>query len=196
MNRRQLLTFQTSEVAAVEASVALSGLTPYTGVWTEAEVKHLLRRTMFGATKADVKYFSGKTMAQTVAELLTAGSTPAPPLYTYTSSYADPNVAFGDTWVTAPYDVLANGQRMKSYRGWWMGLMLNQDRSIREKIVMFWHNHFATETAVMSDARICYNYNALLRQYALGNFKAFTKAITLDPGMLIYLNGYKNTKAA
>jgi uncharacterized protein (DUF1800 family) len=30
----------------------------------------------------------------------------------------------------------------------------------------------------------------------LGNFKSFVKAITLDPAMLIYLNGYLNTKNA
>lgn len=37
-----------------------------------------------------------------------------------------------------------------------------------------------------------YRYNALLRQYALGNFKAFTTAITQDPAMLRFLNGSQN----
>ena len=79
MNRRQLLTFQhksAAEAMVEPAAVAISGLTTYSGAWTEAEVKHLLRRTMFGATKADVKYFAGKTMAQSVTELLTAGTAP------------------------------------------------------------------------------------------------------------------------
>src|SRR4051812_32535848 len=109
MNRRQLLTFDRSasaEAMVEPAPVAMSGLTTYAGAWTADEVKHLLRRTMFGATKDDVNYFFAKGMAATISELLTAGTTPAPPIYTYTSNYADPNVAFGTTWVNAPYDSL------------------------------------------------------------------------------------------
>ncbi|MEI9909917.1 MAG: hypothetical protein WDO71_09750 [Bacteroidota bacterium] len=34
-----------------------SGLAPYAGSWTTNEVTHLLKRTMFGAKKADVDYF-------------------------------------------------------------------------------------------------------------------------------------------
>jgi len=175
----------------------MSGLTPYSGQWTDAEVKHLLRRTMFGATKADVAYFASQTLAQTITELLTpASSAPPSPLYTYTSNYADPNVAFGATWVTAPFDNSANFYRLKSFRGWWISQMLNQPRTMQEKMTLFWHNHFATQTATINDARYCYNNNALLRQNALGNFKTLTKLVTLDPGMLIYLNGYLNTKNA
>src|SRR5260221_11720589 len=124
MNRRQLLSLQhpSSETEIAEFSASANkrhspppqpqgGLTPYTGQWTEAEVKHLLRRTMFGATKADVNYFVSVGINQAVTELLTPGSAPSPPLYSYTSNYADPNVAFGQTWVNAPYDSSANFYR-------------------------------------------------------------------------------------
>lgn len=200
MNRRQLLTFQRSASSAAIAeplTTAASGLTTYTGQWTEAEVVHLLRRTMFGATKADVNYFVSIGMAATVNELLTVpASAPAPPLYVYTSNYADPNVAQGQTWITAPYDTNANGYRLKSYRAWWISQMLNQTRSIQEKMTVFLMNHFSTQTATVNDARYCYGTNVVCRQFALGNFKALTKAITLDPGMLVYLSGYQNTKNA
>jgi uncharacterized protein (DUF1800 family) len=36
----------------------------------------------------------------------------------------------------------------------------------------------------------------LLRQHALGNFKELVKAVTVEPAMLRYLNGYANTKKA
>ncbi len=85
-----------------------------------------------------------------------------------------------------------NDARRYSYKAWWTGLMLNQSRSIHEKMVLFWHNHFATETQTIQDARFMYGYNAMLRTHALGNFKALTKAVTIDPGMLVYLNGYLN----
>jgi uncharacterized protein (DUF1800 family) len=77
-----------------------------------------------------------------------------------------------------------------------MGLMINQEKNIREKMTLFWHNHFSTETIVISRGIWCYQNNVTLRTHALGNFKTFVKAVTKDPGMLHYLNGYLNTKTA
>ncbi|MCK7557678.1 DUF1800 domain-containing protein [Chitinophaga sedimenti] len=74
--------------------------------------------------------------------------------------------------------------------------MVSQPRSIREKMTLFWHNHFATEASTIKDARYVYKHNTMLRAGALGNFKDLTKAVTLDPGMLVYLNGYLNEKSA
>ncbi len=197
MNRRELLTFNhNAESDSPPVLQSSTGLTPYTGTWTIAEVKHLLRRTMLGATKADVNYFLGTGLAQAVTELLTPATAPAPPLYTYTTTYNDPNVPFGSTWVNAPVNLLANSYRVKSYRSWWISQLLNENRSIQEKMVLFWHNHFATETASVNDARYCYLHNTVLRQHAVGNFKDLTRAITLDPAMLKYLNGYLNSNNA
>jgi uncharacterized protein (DUF1800 family) len=73
---------------------------------------------------------------------------------------------------------------------------VNQDRSIREKMTLFWHNHFATEMNDVSNAQYIYKHHHLLRSSALGNFKTLTKNVTLDPAMLVYLNGQLNTAAA
>ena len=67
---------------------------------------------------------------------------------------------------------------------------------MHEKLVLFWHNHFATETQTIGDARFMYKHNAMLRANALGNFKTLAKEVTIDPAMLIYLNGYLNEKTA
>jgi uncharacterized protein (DUF1800 family) len=89
-----------------------------------------------------------------------------------------------------------NSLRNASFKKWWMGVMINQDRSIREKMMLFWHNHFATETNVVGNAQFVYSHHLLLRTYALGNFKSLTRAVTIDPAMLVYLNGERNTKNA
>ncbi len=194
MNRRQLLTVNLTEDIEQPRLQSSSGLTPYSGSWTIAEVKHLLRRTLFCATKADVNYFLSQGLTLTIAELLTPVSPPAPPLYVYTSNYADPDVPFGNSWINAPVNTQANSYRLKSYRAWWVSQLLSQNRSIHEKMVLFWHNHFSTETSAVNDARYCYLHNTVLRQYALGNFKDMTRSITLDPAMLKYLNGYLNSE--
>ncbi len=176
-----------------------TGLEQYAGPWGADQSLHLLRRTMFGATKSDVDVLKTKTMLDAVDLLLTIPTTaPTPPVNNYNDKYPDPVVAAGQTWVNAPRgtDGTINAVRIASFKSWWFGLILNESLSIVEKMTLFWHNHFSTETNVVSDARYIYKYNALLRQYALGNFKELTKQITIDPAMIRYLNGYANTKTA
>jgi uncharacterized protein (DUF1800 family) len=188
---------------AVKISRTNSGITQYAGPWSDNEVIHLLKRTMFGSKIGDVTYFKTKTMSQAVDELVTPIAAPAPPVNNYEgkmymgSPYVDPNgIAKGATWVNAPYDGVANGFRENSLKSWWVGLMHYQGRNITEKMTLFWHNHFSTEINAINDVRYNYKHLAMLRQYALGDFKAFVKAVTFDPQMLRYLNGFVNTKTA
>ncbi len=175
-----------------------SGLNPYSGPWTKNVVQHLLKRTMFGSCKSDLDYFLTRTMEQSVDELLSpTAPLPAPPLNDYSPGTADPNVAAGATWINSPTnDGTLNSQRRNSFKKWWAGLMINQDRSIRERLTLFWADHFGTETTTIGNSHYVYHHHALLRQSALGNFKQLVKNVTIDAGMLRYLNGYLNTKTA
>ena len=170
-------------------------ITPYSGSWGKPQIQHLLRRTLFGFTKADYAYFQGKTLNATVTELLTVpASAPPPPLVDYVG---DATLTQGvDTWVNGPVDGNNTGNRQASLRGWWAGLMINQERNIREKMVMLWHDHIPTDIGnTVSEPIYCYRYNALLRQYALGNFKTLVRQMTIEPAMLYYLSGRSNTKS-
>lgn len=170
----------------------------YKGAWSNEQIVHLLKRMTFGAKPEDLAYFAKRTHLQTVDELLNTLAPANHPLNNYEANYADPTgVKAGQTWVKAAYgDGTVNGQRRNSMKAWWIGQMLNQPRSIEEKLILFWHNHFATEMDTIGDARLCYTYHEVLRKYATGNFKAFVKAITLNVGMLVYLNGRLNVKTA
>ena len=171
----------------------------YKGKWERPQVTHLLRRTGFGARKEDVDYFLKKSPKKAVRELIGSDHPlPSPPINNYNDDkYTDEEIAAGANWtVSVKYDGMNNGRRKNSFKSWWLGLMLGQDRSIREKMVLFWHNHFVTETNTVDNALFCYRYNVLLRQHALGNFKELVKAMTTEPAMLRYLNGYANTKKA
>jgi uncharacterized protein (DUF1800 family) len=208
MDRRTFITAgvaKSTEKHAVDSPArVLSGINPYVGPWTSNEVIHLLKRTMFGAKKSDIDFFAAMTMSQAVDYLLNvslAQTQPAPPVKNYTNSVvpADPDntIAAGQTWVnTNTNDGAVESARVSSYKNWWLGQMIGQERNILEKMTLFWHNHFATETDVLGRAIWCYDNNVVLRKNALGNFKTFVKAVTLDCGMLRYLNGYLNTNAA
>ncbi|RYY58184.1 MAG: DUF1800 domain-containing protein, partial [Chitinophagaceae bacterium] len=168
------------------------------GPWTRNEVQHLLKRTMFGTTRADLDHFAGLSMNQAVDELLTpVAPFPAPPVNDYSSEIADAVVPAGATWVneiTADEDL--NELRRESFKKWWTGAMLNQDRSIREKLTLFWADHFGTETRTIKISKFIYQHNDLLRKDCLGNFKTMVKDVTIDPGMLVYLNGFLNSASA
>lgn len=176
-----------------------STLKRYKGKWTEEEVKHLLKRTMFGAPKGDIEHFASKSLRSTIKALIdTEEIIPAAPVNNYNDDkYTDEEIQPGQEWITATKsNGMNSGRRRNSFKAWWIGLMLNQQKTLREKMVLFWHNHFATETNTVENPIFCYKHNALLRRYALGNFKELVRAITLDPAMLKYLNGNVNTKKA
>lgn len=205
MDRRDFLTAKRKKTPALSQQASrniTSGINPYSGPWTENEIVHLLKRTMFGAKKADVDYFRSRTMSQSVDELLNPiAPQPAPPIKEYVTSTQpgtpDANIAQGTTWVNdINNDGTVQSQRRGSYKKWWTGAMINQDRSIREKIVMFWVDHFGNETADIGNGNWAYTQQNLIRQYALSNFKQMVDAITKDVMMLRYLNGYLNIASA
>ncbi|WP_324673325.1 DUF1800 domain-containing protein [Hymenobacter sp. GOD-10R] len=168
-------------------------LSPYTGAWTTVEAAHLLRRTLFGPTRAEIVAAAGRSLVDVLDDLLRPAPKPEPPLNV---AATDTSVAIGQTWTTQPFDQAVEGVRRSSLRAWWMGQLVGQNLSITEKMTLFWHNRFVIELGDINDARYGYVYSALLRQQALGNIKQLTKDVTITPAMLRYLNGNQSTAAA
>lgn len=187
-----------------------AGLAPYTGSWTVNEVTHLLKRTMFGARKTDIDYFLTLSPGAAVDELLDNIVAPAPPVRDYGLiedddgvMHDDLGVAQGQTWVNDP-NMLSNpevrGQinnlRRESLKKWWAGLIINQNRSIQEKMVLFWHHHFSVQEEEVGNAQFLWRHHNLLRSNVLGNVKSITREVCIDPAMLVHLNGYLNSRQA
>jgi hypothetical protein len=178
-----------------QAPTVLSGLDPYTGPWGFEQAAHLLRRTMYGPTYSQFKDAVAGGLDATVSQLLADQPLPDPPVNYYYQN--DPYVPLGETWIDAPYgigDIPSLVARTQSLYAWTVGNVLNEGVSIREKMTLFWHNHFVT--ADINDPKFVYNYITLLRTNATGNFRELTKAITVNPSMLRYLNGNQNSASA
>src|ERR1700761_880386 len=177
-----------------------AGLDPYTGTWDTPQVTHLLKRTLFGATVADIPYFKGLGMSAAVDQILQA--TPAPSTKPLNNYGSDPTgVGSYQTWIGTGLtysDEEMNTNRLRSLQAWWIGQLLGCGRSIHEKMTLFWHNHYAPNALpnLSIPCELWYNQYLTLRKYALGNFPQLMKAITLDPAMLLMLNGSTNTKTA
>ena len=171
------------------------GLNTYTGAWNNIVAKHLLNRTMYGAKIADINYFTQLGVEASVDQLLTISKqVNSNPLNDYNSStLIDPKVAAGETWINdITTDGTINSARRSSYKKWMMSILVNQERNIQEKMTTFLSNHFGTEADTIVYGSMLYQHHQILRNNCVGNFKKIVTAITTDPGMLRYLNGYLN----
>jgi uncharacterized protein (DUF1800 family) len=183
-------------------------LDAYSGNWTSAQARHLLRRTTFGPSIQMVDNAINLGLNGTIEALFAPLATPAPPVKTIpdgtgNNQLNDPGAMYGQTWVNAaPFPninppMLRNRvlrSRSKSLYSWTVLQMHYSGLSIKEKMTLFWHNHFVVADATIAHRE--YVYYALLRNLALGNFKEITKQITIDTSMLIYLSGGENTNVA
>jgi hypothetical protein len=78
--------------------------------------------------------------------------------------------------------------------GWWLYCMLHSGHPLREKLTLFWHNHFATSIAKVQSPTLMWRQNCLLRTHALGKFGPFLQAMSKDPAMLVWLDSNSNVK--
>ena len=179
------------------ATTVLSGLDPYTGPFAYEHAAHLLRRTIFGPTYQQIREAVTNGLDATLNTLFADQPLPSEPLNVGFAE--DPEVPIGESWVDKPYTQgniaqMILGYRRRSLSSWTVERWRKHGMSIREKMTLFWHNHYVT--AGINDPNLIYRYITTLRENALGNFRELTKKVTIDPAMLIYLNGNQNTAVA
>jgi uncharacterized protein (DUF1800 family) len=177
----------------------VGALVPFTGNLNRENAAHLLKRTLFGIKKSDIDAFADRPIEQVLDTLFEPKNTAATDLplnnYTVGTANPDPAVPLGSTWVYDAEVGAITGARRSSLQAWWTGQMLRDQRSVHERLMIFWHNHFATESN-NGPATQAYEYVELLYRHSLGNFKTFVRDITFNANMLRYLNGDRNSKTA
>jgi len=150
--------------------------------WDAATVRHILSRSVFGFTQQEVDFALTKTLDEFVDDYLLEDIT---------------EQSLPGDWVNEvpiPNNGTVDRQRFKELTYWWYDLMKNQGYTLAEKMALLWHNHFVSEISVAKFPQYLYKQNKLFRDFAFGNVKELTKAVTIDPAMLIYLDGRKNSK--
>src|SRR5690606_18290705 len=71
---------------------------------------------------------------------------------------------------------------------WWLYRILHGHHPLREKLTLFWHNHFATSNAKVQNARFMLAQYDLLHRHALGSFRSLLREMSTDRAMLIWLD--------
>jgi hypothetical protein len=146
--------------------------------WDRKWVGHLYRRATFGANLDELKAAEKRGLRATL-DLLFAGE-------------PDCDDLLPALLTAGQYTAAAN--KAAQLRGWWLYCMLHSGHPLREKMTLFWHNHFATSIAKVNSTREMFNQNKLLREHALGKFGPFLLAMSKDAAMLHWLDSNSNIK--
>lgn len=145
---------------------------------------HLLRRTTFRYTKAQIDTFASLTADQAVEQLLTI---PAPTIPEPVDHQT------GQAWINSGVEPISGTGLLRDYvKSWWTHQAL-LDPSIGHKMMLFLHSNFVV-AAVEGTAAEYFDYLGLLRFYATGSFQTLAKKVTMDNQMLRYLDNTLNNK--
>lgn len=79
----------------------------------------------------------------------------------------------------------------KSLNNVWIKQLSETNAVLREKMTLFWHNHFACN---IGNAFYAQHLNNIERENALGNFKTLLLQVSQSPAMLQFLNNQQNQK--
>lgn len=158
------------------------------------EARHLIARTGFGAEWQEVKRLEVMPRDKAVDFLMSRRdfSLPAAPHFSPWRKMAALNNNVQRRRVVMR---IAKAEGL-ALQNWWLRHMQETQSPFLERMTLFWHNYFPSSITKTKLSSLLLNQNRLLRKHALGNFSLMLHSIAKDPAMLVYLDGYQNTKDA
>lgn len=146
--------------------------------WNLARVAHLYRRAGFSAPWSQLQWALEAGPQAALEQVLAGGPE--------TSSFYDQ--------VTRMAGSLGNMADPNDLAPWWLYVMVHTPHPLLEKMTLLLHGHFATSAAKVTDGRMMYQQNVLLRRHALGKFGPLLGEMAKDPAMLVWLDSTTNRK--
>jgi Protein of unknown function (DUF1800) len=148
--------------------------------WNVERVGHIYRRAAFGATTAELDQGLKDGPARTIERLLSGG----PGLEEFEKSTE--NLAHS----------IANANNGRQIGAWWLYRMLYTPHPLREKLTLFWHNHFATSNSKVQNARFMLGQYELMYRHALENFATLLQEMSKNPAMIVWLDTRNSKKGS
>jgi len=75
----------------------------------------------------------------------------------------------------------------------WLTSMVNSPQPLHDRMAWLWHGHFVSALDKVRIARLMVNQIRLFRSFGMGSFVNLLGAVTIDPAMLVYLDGRRST---
>ncbi len=149
--------------------------------WDLRRVVHLHRRAALGATWAEAERDLKEGPVPSVDRLLGGSSA-----MRVEKDFEDTSALLFDTAATQ-----SEIGRLKA--AWFHRLLFGPD-PLREKLILLWHDHFATANSKVDDVALMRRQNDTLRKLANGKFADLLHAALREPALLIYLDSQTNRK--
>lgn len=158
------------------------------------EARHLISRTGFGAEWNEIKRLERMPRDKAIDFLMNRRDTtlPAVPDFSHWRKMSALNKDMRRRRMVMRI-AKVEGPKLQD---WWLKHMLETQSPFLERMTLFWHNYFPSSIKKTKIPSLLINQNRLLRKHALGNFSLMLHSVAKDPAMLVYLDGYKNTKDA
>lgn len=161
-----------------------------------ADVALMLRRSGFGPTAAELTAARGAGYAATL-DALTAPV--APDLGASTAPVPDigPDPLVGLASPTQAQRSAAEAKRDEQtgiITRWWLDRLTAADHQTMEKLVFFWHGHWATSIKKVIRPQLMMLQHMSLRSSL--NFAAMAHTMVRDPALVYWLDGQTNTRSA
>ncbi len=155
-------------------------------------IQHLFWRAGFGITPKALDRISKQSKARIVDDIF-KGSKSFTPLQIDLSEFKkiDPRQLIKNPKAIKEFNSKSR-ERIKTLNFKWVERLMTSDEVLRERMTLFWANHFVCKD---NNVVFVHQYNNTLRQYALGNFGDFIKAVSKEPAMIKYLNNKQNRKS-
>jgi uncharacterized protein (DUF1800 family) len=153
--------------------------TPQIG--TDQQVAHLLRRAGFGAGPGDVASYSALGLSGSVDRLLN--------FQKISNADLDKRIASVNFDYSNPQDI----------QSWWLMRMLYSAHPLEEKMTLFLAGLLTSSFTKVGGKKgypLMKQQNDFLRQNAFGRFDDLLAGITIDPAMLLWLDGNRSLKSA
>ena len=144
-------------------------------------IAHLLRRAGFGGSPEEIETYLRLGFDAAVDRLVNYEQIPNDALE---ARVAEAEAAFGER------------VRLPELQLLWLTRILHTARPLEEKMVLFWHNHFATANTKVGAPPLMYAQNQLFRQHAMGSFRELLYGVSRDPAMLRWLDSNSNRRAS
>ena len=148
--------------------------------WDMRKAGHLFRRAGFGASAAELQAAVADGPEKTLDRILKG------------AAESDDFTATSDFMATEKS--MPAGTSTSRIAAWWLDRMLKTAHPLREKIALFWHNHFATSNAKVQNARLMLGQYRLVHKHALGSFSDLLVEMGTDPAMLFRLDTVQSVK--
>ena len=145
-----------------------------------ALVSHLMRRAGFGAPRAELEAWAAKGYEATVEALLHPESQPE----------VDEDVMFRYFPHLEAPAAPVQGQTNWIYR------MITTQRPLEEKMVLFWHQLFATGNSKVDNPLELVNQIEMFRHHGLGSYRDLLVDLAKNPAMIYWLDNNGNHRGA